>query len=429
MITTNRFYATRASYQIPATIIAGGGSITVGRGVDMTDPQYPLMVPDVHRFFEAPTLMATAEEEASRYKVSGDSIKDSFALLQTDSQRSEAAALNTYFRASYALTSIDAAMEMASSSQAGSHSAYVLLTHRGDSRVMSPELMRVPEDLQPVAESIEDDEAAFTQFRRDFGTHYIHAITYGLTIAIRGSLRSASDEAKMKLGTRLKASFQAVSGEGGVDAETKKQVSSGDLDLTTEVNCGGTEPPRPLSMSRFEEISSFLQDIHEGKVTFILAPVEVHLASYWNLLDPARLPRCRSLLDPVVKFVPSRGAFGVPAGTIVAWRPTTTQIENPDDPAKATIRTPEGWALCDGQDGRPDLRGRFIRGTGELSEVGEIGGSEKFTPKLTTHSKKVVVHKLLGEGISALDSVTAPVQNVLPPFLELVYIIKLDETH
>lgn len=34
-------------------------------------------------------------------------------------------------------------------------------------------------------------------------------------------------------------------------------------------------------------------------------------------------------------------------------------IERADDPANAILRPPAGWALCDGQDGRPDLRGRF----------------------------------------------------------------------
>ena len=36
----------------------------------------------------------------------------------------------------------------------------------------------------------------------------------------------------------------------------------------------------------------------------------------------------------------------LPRGTIVAWNHTTA---------------PAGWALCDGQNGTPDLRGRFIR--------------------------------------------------------------------
>lgn len=55
---------------------------------------------------------------------------------------------------------------------------------------------------------------------------------------------------------------------------------------------------------------------------------------------------------------------GVPVGTICAW-------------AKPDI--PEGWALCDGQNGTPDLRGRFVLGASEDHAIGEVGGSEEVT--------------------------------------------------
>lgn len=426
----NRFYATRDAYQLPAALLTGGGDVRIGRGVDMTDPQAPLLVPSLHRFFSEPMMVGAALED-ERYEVSGDAIKDTFALLQSDTVESEASTLNTYFRASYMLSSISAAMELARSSRHESHSAYVLLTHRGDSQVMTPALWQVREDLRPIAETIENDETAFLQFRRDFGTHFIHAVTYGLTIAIRGSLRSTKEEDRKKLGVRLKVGFGAFKASGGMDAETKKQLESSDLDLTCEVNCGGTLPPRPLAMSSFAEIATFLKDIGEGRVRFKLAPVEVHLASYWNLLDPARLPRCRALLDPVAHvtgFVPPRGAYGVPAGTVLAWRPTAAHVENADDPAHAVIRPPEGWALCDGQDGRPDLRGRFVRGVGELGAVGVSGGTETHDHGL----KPGTVARIAGlvkAATTALVGVTEAAQPHLPPFLQLVYIVKLDETH
>lgn len=36
---------------------------------------------------------------------------------------------------------------------------------------------------------------------------------------------------------------------------------------------------------------------------------------------------------------------------------------------------PHGWALCDGQQGRPDLRGRFIVGSGGQYHTGDTGGA------------------------------------------------------
>ena len=35
---------------------------------------------------------------------------------------------------------------------------------------------------------------------------------------------------------------------------------------------------------------------------------------------------------------------------------------------------PYGWSLCDGQDGRPDLRGRFILGASNQYILGSYGG-------------------------------------------------------
>lgn len=55
------------------------------------------------------------------------------------------------------------------------------------------------------------------------------------------------------------------------------------------------------------------------------------------------------------------GANGlVPRGVIAMWRGTTP---------------PAGWALCNGQNGTPDLRDRFIVGAGGGYAVGTTGGA------------------------------------------------------
>lgn len=66
-------------------------------------------------------------------------------------------------------------------------------------------------------------------------------------------------------------------------------------------------------------------------------------------------------------------AGGVPIGTIVMW-----------SGAEGTI--PTGWHICDGTNGTPDLRGRFVLGVGESSAtghtnhaLGSVGGEEKHT--------------------------------------------------
>lgn len=54
---------------------------------------------------------------------------------------------------------------------------------------------------------------------------------------------------------------------------------------------------------------------------------------------------------------------GVPAGAIVMWQGSTA---------------PAGWAICNGQNGTPDLRNKFVLGAGTRS-VGTQGGVESVT--------------------------------------------------
>ena len=51
----------------------------------------------------------------------------------------------------------------------------------------------------------------------------------------------------------------------------------------------------------------------------------------------------------------------MPTGGIIMWSGSTGSI-------------PTGWALCDGSNGTPDLRSRFILGAGGTHSVGESGG-------------------------------------------------------
>lgn len=53
----------------------------------------------------------------------------------------------------------------------------------------------------------------------------------------------------------------------------------------------------------------------------------------------------------------------IPTGGIIIWSGLANAI-------------PSGWALCDGSNGTPDLRDRFVLGAG-THEVGETGGSEE----------------------------------------------------
>ena len=50
----------------------------------------------------------------------------------------------------------------------------------------------------------------------------------------------------------------------------------------------------------------------------------------------------------------------VPVGTILAWN--------------GKSKLPDGWAVCNGIDGTPDLKDRFLRGVREVAEAGKLEG-------------------------------------------------------
>jgi len=120
-------------------------------------------------------------------------------------------------------------------------------------------------------------------------------------------------------------------------------------------------------------------------------------------------------------------------GMIAAWRGTTP---------------PSGWVLCDGNNGTPDLRGRFVLGYNPdggsytINKLNDVGGSEKHIltiEEMPTHNHGS--HKIAddnsscvrGGGGCACDFRWDNTGNVgksqphnnMPPYYVLAYIMKL----
>jgi hypothetical protein len=70
--------------------------------------------------------------------------------------------------------------------------------------------------------------------------------------------------------------------------------------------------------------------------------------------------------------------YAAPPGLVVMW----------SGPLGAL---PEGWALCDGTNGTPDLRGRFIRGATDAEPAGTRGGSRAHNHSFRGHQHDVVL--------------------------------------
>lgn len=141
-------------------------------------------------------------------------------------------------------------------------------------------------------------------------------------------------------------------------------------------------------------------------------------------------------------------ATAIPTGVIVMWSGAITSV-------------PSGWQLCDGSNGTPDLRNRFIVGAGNSYSTGSTGGNNSVTPSGSIGSTSLSVAQLpahshtgvivggsssrcsgaqntsrvsslasgstasvgLGQGHSHTLSMNS--QNNLPPYYALAYIMKL----
>lgn len=94
---------------------------------------------------------------------------------------------------------------------------------------------------------------------------------------------------------------------------------------------------------------------------------------------------------------------------------------------------PPGFVLCDGNNGTPDLRDRFIVGAGSIFDVGDTGGAAFHTHDFTSdghvHSFAAGDEMQVGtdfddETDSSQDSGTTSEDSNLPPYYALAFIMK-----
>lgn len=78
----------------------------------------------------------------------------------------------------------------------------------------------------------------------------------------------------------------------------------------------------------------------------------------------------KSAEDYDAKWQDAPKTEGIPSGLIAMWSGAVNNI-------------PSGWILCNGSNGTPDLRDRFIVGAGSSYGVGSRGGSEKVALNIT----------------------------------------------
>lgn len=99
----------------------------------------------------------------------------------------------------------------------------------------------------------------------------------------------------------------------------------------------------------------------------------------------------------------------------------------------AIVDIPAGWQICDGTNGTPDLRNRFVVGAGDSFDPDDTGGAtthdHDFTSDGHTHGVEAGV---LFDNVapdtawgSQVDTGTTDADNHLPPYYALAFIQKM----
>ena len=164
--------------------------------------------------------------------------------------------------------------------------------------------------------------------------------------------------------------------------------------LWLEIQLEGEDPMNPRSPIRAVPYASM------SEVTKHLAGGSVNASAIY-VMDSLVINESGEWVGP-----PPAG-IGVPSGGIIMWSGDTI---------------PEGWKLCDGTEGTPDLRDRFVLGAGGSYATGEVGGGGSDTIDVS----KVHVSSSspdVGWAVPVVKEVNS-VSSPKPPYYALAFIQK-----
>ena len=101
-----------------------------------------------------------------------------------------------------------------------------------------------------------------------------------------------------------------------------------------------------------------------------------------------------------VKQAYDKANNALPSGSIIIWTGSTI---------------PNGWAICNGENGTPDLRNRFLVGAGSDGALGSTGGNKKISTNGNYY----------GVGTSSNYVLTSVSEENRPPYRTVYFIMKL----
>jgi hypothetical protein len=232
-----------------------------------------------------------------------------------------------------------------------------------------------------------------------------------------------------------------------VDFPKLKKIKNGNvLNFKLYDDAACTEPPFRSQLVLIEDVA-FLKELRllkrigaafppkTARIEHVMMNVDPHPNLFLSVSGGGLAPvgaSCQPQLTPAL------GTSAAP-GTIIMWSGTLATV-------------PSGWALCDGTNGTPDLRDRFVRGASQSQDPGATGGSTAHSHAINNHthtfsdaestdaSGSAVTPSFLGAAVASphvhdhsvsgtTGNPTAPATtdsvSHAPPFFKLAFLMKL----
>lgn len=401
--------------------------IMPGIGFNMDDALFP------RRAIKPPFLQKLTSKQIDQ-PGDNDLVNFTGLYIRSDTVEKEAKKLAFSFSAKYSIASARASYSRAREEIKNKTIVYLVFESVGTGKVIDAKY--VDWKAKPEAENIRNVEQRMRQFLADHGSHYVSEVTFGQRLIIRATCNSKTTSDLTQFDAALKASATLFKGSANLSTTHYRFLSSSKCEVDTAIVGGSIQPTGAAYVTSISDTMDLLRNIKKGSVVIKSGPVQCRLQSYWHTLRKYR--RCQSLFGPYEEPDPVLAPYGVPARAIVAWFPTEESLHRDAETSEIIkIIPPEGWAICDGQNGTPNLTEKFIMGNIDAKTIGDYGGVpvHRHRTKGSTGLQNWGKYQSQPEGADnntggnwvhthSLDLESEEETNI-PPNVQLVYIMKL----
>lgn len=397
----------------------------------MSNPDSPRLAPRT----PFPGIVPLSEEQQAEF--SKDTVPNDSWMTATVTFREEvdlakeAEVLHANFAASYGFSGVKAAYNYLASQSKERKTIYALITYVHSGFSLPSDQIHWGEAI--TAEAIDDKRMRMAQFVGDYGSHYISNLTFGYRVAVRGTCYSSDSQERQDFSAAFKVGIGAFGASGGLTKEQKSLLNSSRTEIVSQVFAGKITPDVPPILRSFDDIAEFLTQLRSPGIVIKPAPIKAIVNSLWHTIDASHYPKLKADFFQTPP-APPLADFGVPKGTILSWVPDLANSLVSD---ASDLIPPDGWMVCNGLHGTPNLVDRFLMGAATLETAGTTGGAN-------THAHRVegrTTYEVEGirGGPEGADNFTGKPNwnhkhdfNVesheassLPPFFCVIYIIKV----